>query len=588
MAKHILLVLLALAMLLSASGATANDDIRVAVTLDRDRIGMDEQAILEIVVNGTSQDIPPPNLPTLSMFEMYNQGRSTNISWVNGVMTSSVTYRYALLPTKAGTFPIRNIAVVYQNKRYKGNDVELTVLDRSSSVPQQLENKAKDQDGRNRSYFLEAEVDKKNPYVNQQVTLTLKIYIGVRHSTPELSWPAHIGFWREALGRSTTYTQKINNRTYQVYEIKSALFPTQTGDLEIGQGQFTAAVGGGFFRVGETISARSIPMKIKVKPLPVEGKPADFTGTIGKLKMSATVDKTQVEVNQPVTVTVRMQGTGNIKSVAEPAIPEMEEFRVYQASAKENLTKTNNRVGGTKIFEEVFVPRRAGDLKIPALSYNFFNPTTGKYEYLKTRPIPIRVTPGEGYAASEEVPYAPASMSIGSQATDIRYIKSDIGDMKPVGTLSIFSLTYWLVNGVPVVLLVGMIAFRMRQSKLIGDVGYARSRAASKLARKRLVKAKGLARTATVIEFYAEISLALTSFVADKLNISPYGLTSDRIAELLTGHGADEQLVDNTVDLLQKSDFARFASSSITQEEIDASLAATEETMTRLGEISYA
>ncbi len=583
------LALVVIGMTIASGGVlVAQNEITVEVSLSPSTIGMDEQAILTIVVSGEEQDLPQPNMPGLSMFEVYSQGHSSSFSLQNGKMSSSHTYRFSLIPKRAGTFPIKNIAVVHKNRRYKGDDVTLTVLPQSSSVSKQLEDKARTGDGQRRTHFLEAEIDNDNPYVYEQVTLTLKLFIGMRAGVPSLDWPAATDFWPEDLGRAIVHEQRINNRDYRVYEIKRALFPTRSGELEIGRGRFTAEVGGGFFRVGETISAHSLPIKINVRPLPTNGKPSDFTGTIGRFKMGAAVDKTDVELNQPITVTVRISGTGHIKSVAEPEIPESDDFRVYRASTKENITKANNRLAGTKIFEEVFVPRRTGDLGIPALTYNFFNPQTGRYEELKTRPIPITVSPGEGFAESDEVPYAPTSMSIGNKAADIRYLKDDIGQLSSVGSLPVFDVLYGVINGVPVIVLLGLIAVRMRKKKLSSDIGYARSRAATRQARKRLTKARSLADCATVTDFYAEISQALLSFVADKMNISPHGLTRERVAELLTERGADRQLVDDTVDVLRKSDFARYAPSSITQQEIDASLQTAEGVMTRLGEVHYA
>jgi len=48
------------------------EDITVEVSLDRDTIGMDEQATLIVVVSGESQNLPAPKLPTLPRFQVYS------------------------------------------------------------------------------------------------------------------------------------------------------------------------------------------------------------------------------------------------------------------------------------------------------------------------------------------------------------------------------------------------------------------------------------------------------------------------------------------------------------------------------------
>ncbi|MFQ6008646.1 MAG: BatD family protein, partial [Candidatus Zixiibacteriota bacterium] len=500
-----------------ATVSQAADEVTVQVSLDRDTIGLDEHAMLQVVVSGTAQNLPAPIMPSLPMFEVYSQGRSSNISIVNGQVSASLTFNYMLLPQKAGTFPIDQIAVVYNNKRFKGNPVQLTVLSSGTAVSPHLEERAVDQSGKSKDYFLEAVVDKKNPYVNEQVTLTLKFYTAVRYyGSPELTEPTTTGFWTEVLGNKAPYTQMINNRRYKVIERKYALFPTQTGELTIGRAtiRFTVArrdrrfrdpfdIFGDFFTQGKEVTVSSLPLKINVKPLPTQGRPDDFTGTIGKFRISATPDKREVEVNQPVSVTFKITGTGNIKSVAEPVFEELDDFRIYRASSSESVSKLNDRLGGSKIFEEIFIPKRPGTLEIPAISFSYFDPEIGKYKTVSTHPIKLNVIKPEGYASLPDVPYSTPDLTIGSQARDIRYIKDDIGSLKPIGWLPLISPIFLTANGLPVLVFVALVLFRWRREKLAADMGYARSHRAAKIAKKRLFKAKSLATVNQASSFYA-------------------------------------------------------------------------------------
>jgi hypothetical protein len=584
-----------------ASFAAGTAETAVLVKLSPDTVGLDEQAILDVEVTGSAQDLPNIQMPSLPAFEVYSQGHSSNISVVNGQVSASVTARYLIIPRKAGVYPIEGIAVVSNNHRYVGNPVTLTVLNKGTSTSPKLEQRAADEQGNNRDYFMEAVVDKRNPYVNEQVTLTLRFFIGVQYySSPELDEPTTTGFWTEVLGNGTPYFQKIGNRNYRVIERKYALFPTQTGNLTIGSSSIATTVAGraqrrdpfdmfgDLFPQGQKITVRSEPVAIKVRPLPEAGKPDGFTGTIGRFEMKAKPDKVEVEVNQPVTVTFEITGAGNIKSVAEPTIPELADFRVYRASSSEKTANFNDRLGGTKTFEEVFMPKRPGILEIPAVSMSFFDPDKGRYETLTSRAMSINVKKPEGYIASADVPYAAAGMKIGSQSQDIRYIKDDIGNLAPVGRLVIFSPLYLVVNGLPVVVLVGLVVARRRREKLASDIGYARFRSASRQARKRLAKARSLAKLETAGDYYGELTLAVTAYIADKLNISPHGLTSDGISELLRNKGAAEDLVNNTVQFLRQCDFARFAPASLTQSDIDIALKSAEQIMTRMEEVKFA
>ncbi len=575
--------------------------IQVSVSLSQDTIGMDEQAVLEVEVQGTTQDMPDPNMPPLPMFEVYSQGRSTSVSIVNGQVQASVSNHYLLLPSRPGTYPIENIAVVYQNHRYVGNTVTLTVLGSGSGAPPQLEQRVRGADGTSKDYLLEASVDNDKPYVNQQITLTLKFLIAVQYyGSPELAEPTTTGFWTELLGTKGPYQQRLNNRTYRVIERKYALFPTATGEQSIGRATITVTVPSrqqsrrqdpfdifGMLGGGEQAQVNSRPLTVHVRPLPTTGRPDDFTGTIGRFTFKAVPTRRDVEVNQPVSVNFTITGVGNIKSVAEPTIPDLPDFRVYKASSNESVAKQDDRLGGTKTFEEVFIPKRPGQIVIPALTFNFFDPEAERYKTAQTEAITLNVSRGEGYVAAPDVPYTAPDAKIGAEARDIRYIKSDPGDLRPGKALLLTSPLYLGVNALPILALIATVVMRKRREKLTGDIGYARSRRASKEARRRLARARSLAAVNTSEQFFLEGSSALLSFIGDKLNVSPHGLTSDKIRALLTERGAEDQMIQDIITFLDQCAFARYAPSSVSQPDIDKGLADAENLMVRLEEVRF-
>lgn len=598
-----LIITLALVVLglMSRASAQSSNDIDISVSLDRESIAVEEQAILQIEISGPVQDLPGPSLPDLQKFEIYSQGRSSNISVVNGQVSSSVIYRYILIPQAPGTYPISGISLVYNNKTYSGNAVTLTVSATGASAQNRLQQRATTPDGQGKDYFLEASVDEKNPYVGQQTVLTLKFFIAVQfYGSPSLEEPSTTGFWTEVLGNKAPYFQKINNRTYKVVERKYALFPSQIGPLTIGRATITTTVAarsrsrdpfdlfGDFFGQGQQIQVRSEPLRVIARELPAQGRPADFSGTVGRYSISASPNKTLVEASQPVTVTIKISGSGNVKSVADPVIPELQDFRVYKASSNEQIAKSGDNLSGSKIIEEVFIPRRPGELEIPSLSLNFFDPDKGTYQSVRTAPIKLTVTKPEGFAASPDLPIPSAGVTIGSQAQDIRFIKQDPGKLKKAGTLLITNPAYVTINAIPVALLAGAILIRRRREKLASNVSLTRQRSAGRLARKRLAKARSLAVADKAHQFHAELSAAIVSYIADKLNMSPHGLTSDQISELLTRSSVDPALISELVGLLRQCDFARFASASVSVDTMATALKSAEGLMTRMEGVKLA
>ena len=161
------------------------------------------------------------------------------------------------------------------------------------------------------------------------------------------------------------------------------------------------------------------------------------------------------------------------------------------------------------------------------------------------------------------------------------------GNVHTKGQLLIFSPLYLLINGLPVLLLAGVVIARRRQEHLAGNVGLARSRAAVKEAKRRLEKAQKISAGGKKEALFLEIYTAITSFIADRLNISPHGLTTDKIKELLKNHGADDAVVADIIAILQKCDFARFAPSSLTPEDISSVIARAENVMVKIYEIKF-
>ncbi len=605
---HLLFVvclLFVMPQIVSAAPQANNAPVSINVSLDPDSIGVDNQAALTITINGVDQNLPAPELPEIAGVEFYSQGRSSNVSIINGQVSASVTYRFLLLPAAPGSYHIGGIRVEKDGKRYEATPVTLTVL--KTSPKQQPQKRVQRVDevpesemsGAGRDYFLDAVVSKKNPYVSEQVTLTLKFYYAVQiYGSPQLTEPATTGFWTEVLGNSAPYYQKVNGRNYRVIERKYALFPTQTGDLTIGRAIIKATIAGrgakqvdpfdmfgSVFGRGVEVTVSSQPIRINVKALPDAGKPKGFTGTVGKFTVVARADKTEVEVNQPVTVTFQISGNGNIKSVSEPEMPDLPDFRIYGSSTNESVSENDDRIGGAKLYEKVFIPKRPGDIEIPSINFTFFDPDAGQYKTVATKPIKLTVQKAEGYTGDPQVPFSSPSVTVGRQAQDIRYIRTELGETQPIGEMLLTTPTYILINGIPVVVLAGLVIARRRREHLAANVGYARSQSAGREARKRLAKARSLANLSSSQQFHTEIHRALTTYIADKLNVSPHGLTIDGIELMLRQKGADDSLISGVADIWKKCDFARFAPSSVSQESIVSLLGQTEEVMSRIEEV---
>ena len=557
----------------------AQDDISIRMSLDRTVIGLNESAVLSIEVSSIgSQRSFDPKLPPLSQFKISSAGSSTNLQIVNGDVSYSQTYNYLLFPKKEGTFPIREAAVVVEGKRYTSNKLSLKVVKSSRVTTGSGTDKATDSQGKSRDFFLDAEIDNKNPYVDEQVTLTIRFLRAIRLlSSPDYIPPQTPGFWTMDIPPQNQYYQTIDGREYLVSEIRTALYPTKPGKLKIGSAQVTATVADrrrsrnrdpfsffdNVFSQGRKVSSKSKPLTVTVKPLPAEGKPDDFSGGVGRYDIKAAVDKTQAEVNEAINLTIRISGTGNVKSIPEPTLPKLDDFRVEKSSSGFKTANNDGRLGGTKTFEYVIIPRLPGEHTIDAITLNYFDPSRRKYNTVATRPIKLTIKQGE-LSSGTEIPYNMVSgQTINLNETDIRFIKTDNGKLVPKGKLVIRSPLFITILALPPVVLIGSIIDIRRRRRLAGDVGYARLRRANSMAKKRLKKAESLLG-GNDGAFYAEISQVILQFIADKFNLSASGLVVAKVESILREREVDVEIRREIVSILGDADFGRFAGSGST------------------------
>ncbi|MFN3550235.1 MAG: BatD family protein, partial [Endomicrobiia bacterium] len=214
-------------------------DINISASVDKNIVSLDEQITLQVVVSGDVANIPQPQVPNLSDFQIYSSGRSQSISIINGQISSSVSFNYILSPRKIGEFEIPPIKVEYKGKIYQTEPIKIKVEKSQISHQPQSQKQIPLQEnvykGKKRDIFVETFVDKKTAYVNEQITLTFRFYTKINLlSQPEYSPPDTTGFITEDLPPQRNYYTIIDAEKYYVSEIKTALFAVSSGKFVVG------------------------------------------------------------------------------------------------------------------------------------------------------------------------------------------------------------------------------------------------------------------------------------------------------------------------------------------------------------------
>lgn len=535
--------------------------------VDRARVAEGATIVLTVTLEGFSRRVKGPEVSRLEGFELYDAGRSTNISWVNGRFSSSTTHTYQLVARRAGTYTLPPVTVQDKGRTYHTEPIELHVSAKAAAAPSPgrapVIPEASEAAGEG-GLFARIEVDKQEAFLDQQITLHFRLYQRADIRLTEISSfapPTTEGFWREDLGQQQDYNVRSGGDLYKVREVSWALFPTKVGELEIGAGRVICHVPGSSRRrrgafnfFGESLfDMRRVPLttepiRIRVKPLPEEGRPASFTGTIGDYEVEAGFDSPEARQGEPFTLTVAVRGTGHVQTIGAPRWPEWEGLRVYDSGEAVSVEKRKDRVVGEKTFTQVLIPTRTGRISLDPVRFTFFHPGKEQYVTVATGPLAIEVLPA---AAGLVESGGGEVLALGE---DVLYIQTALaGGLRLEGAEG-FSWP-WLIHLVPAGLIAGAAWMRRRRLALERSPALARRGRALRRARERLARLEAGAAPARVATDLAE---ALEVYLGDWLTLEVRGMRRSELSDTLDDAGVSGEMTRQALSVLEWADDVRF------------------------------
>ena len=195
-------------------------------------------------------------------------------------------------------------------------------------------------------------------------------------------------------------TVMVNGAPFRRFAYHRAMFPLLPGTFAVPGAtlQYTLPEGDDYFSQPRKFTTTSAAAEFVAIPLPSSGKPMDFAGAVGEFRDTLRTDGSTLKVGEPFTVTMRVSGVGNLKLLVRPAL-QIDWATLVPGAERVFWDSAGTVVRGAKEFDWVATPRIAGDMVLPAVRYNFFNPTTRRYEVAMTPSLPMSVA-----AASSSAP----------------------------------------------------------------------------------------------------------------------------------------------------------------------------------------
>ena len=369
---------LALVLAMFAAYSSAGADILAQV--DRDPVEQNESFELKIIVDSTGD--PAPDFSALETdFYVGQTSQVSNTSIVNGAISRSMTWKVVLRARKAGTITIPAITVGNQHS----NPVTIRILQPSNKPPGEAD------------VFITSELDFSETYVQAQVLYTIKIYRAVATRQSALRNPVFGG--AEALvedaSEERSYEAILNGRAYNVSEVSYAVFPQESGEVQISPARFEARV----LRDGR-ITGRKVfesePQTITVNPIPPP--PADYPNAAWlpakDLRLSEVWSREPGEMlaGEPISRHITVSALGQLETqipVIEP--PVADGVRIYPDKPSLNRIMEARGIRGERTDRYAMIGISAGEVTLPGLDLSWWDIDAGEWRVASLPAVSINI-----------------------------------------------------------------------------------------------------------------------------------------------------------------------------------------------------
>lgn len=460
----------------SASAAT----VRAYIQPDHARTGQEVSYVISIQ-NGSLQSEPQLRLPVQVRMSSSLATRQ-KIDIQGAQQTISSQFVWGVTSTEPGEFVIPPQEVLVNGEILKTNEVRLIVSESPTTAPTAAEDAS--------IPLFQIEVGKTEVYQGEVVPISASLYVPRGSVMLRRVGLIEVNKSDFAIARfpqqADQNPQRINEIDYMVITYRSTLSALHAGDLKVGpatcellyevydettQRQMNRGLPFGMIMGGvepRKQVVKSQEVKIKVLPLPAEGKPANFSGAVGDFSISATATPNELSVGDPLAVDITIDGSGNFEALNAPGLMPPEGWKAYpprrynvDGPIDPNLTPTLQRRIG---YSMIFVPEKV-HTELPPFELSYFSPTQKKYIAARTPPIAMRIKPGTVVAAAVgvessggvEAPKPPPVQQPKPQISDILMkipAKAQWLSTAAVNAPLTTSTRFWAIQSIPAALVI--------------------------------------------------------------------------------------------------------------------------------------
>ena len=290
--------------------------------------------------------------------------------------------------------------------------------------------------------------------------------------------------------------RNASGHRYEAHVYQRPIFPLSAGRVAIPPARLLYAMplSYSFFSREESFELRSDSAVVVALDPPRAGRPADWTGAVGMLHLSAAVDSAAARVGDAMRLVVRVSGQGNVKLFPRPALT-LPWATATAEGERVTMSADSMHIGGTKEFEWVITPHVPGRVVVPQLRYPYFDPYARQYQVAESAPVALFIAAG-----------ALASADTGTTSSAPRWLLRSRyrGALPPPLYRSHALLLALLLLPIPVLVLVGTRRPARKRSRAVPPA----------------VALRALARSEATVREARTIRRSFLSAAADRLSAS--------------------------------------------------------------------
>ncbi len=580
--------------LLAGSLSAQQQTLRAQAAVANNRVYVGQPFAFQVKVDGSDSPEKPNMAPLMADFDIQESGGGANnsqsITIVNGRMTRTVqqgyTFDYQLTPKRDGMLSIPSLVVKAGDQTARTQPMRIQVL-----PPSEIED-----------FRLRQSLSSSRVYVGQPVLLTTVWYIGRNVDQFNFTVPVFDDPRFETIDPRRNITPTSNNDYFEApvndsrvvakkgrgtldgfsfvtVTFEKLLAASQPGKIQLpsstvafralnttrrGTGTlFDDFFSGGMFSTRAMYENFAIPSNrptLEVLPLPEEGRPANFSGLIGQFGFEARAEPTEVNVGDPITLTVRVTGPEYLDFVKLPNFLEQQRLTA-DFKAPEEMAP-GEKDGNAKVFTQTIRARTARVTEIPPLEFNYLDPSTGKYVIAHTDPIPLTVHGSRIVTAADAEGVGPQGVEqseLESREGGIaqNYEALDALENQSIGLLNTLRSPLWLaiLFGPPLAFL-GLWAWTWSRRRGSDPRQQAVSKAYQRLE-------QGLETLHEDSRFADELLERLRDYLGARLDLPPGALTFNDVRGPLASRGVDEDQLSELKGIFETCEASRYAGGSL-------------------------